>query len=259
MTTTTFHSRVPGGGTAGGDARAKGWERFAAMACNALRDAADILGSYGLGFDHTALDGYWASGSRKAKGSDVVLPMENGITDPLVRALELVRAAAPPEHLISRYQVCFVQQQPRKKQNKLGSKAYTTDIQVRSLVVPDLDLRIEAKVLFGGGDVAAYCGKNGLLRFADAEPYTDQHVGMMLGYSVRRDDAHWFKEIQKTATSLTAVGPFEMLDLDGGRVTGSLVNSHATGQVLVLHMLLPFETNPSARAIDAAPKEKKPK
>ena len=259
MTTTAFHSRVPVGGTVGGDARAKGWERFAAMACDALRQAADILSAHGLGFDHTAAAGYWASGSRKAKGSDVVLPLENGITDPLVRALELVRAAAPPEHLISRYQVCFVQQQPRKKQNKVGSKAYTTDIQVRSLVVPELDLRIEAKVLFGGADVSAYCGKNGLLRFADAEPYTDQHVGMMLGYSVRRDDAHWLKEIQKNATSLTAVGPFEKLDLEGAHVTGSLVTSHATGHVLVLHMLLPFETNPSARAIDSAPKTKKPK
>lgn len=228
------------------------------MACDALRDAANILNAHGLGFDHTAADGYWASGSRKAKGSNVVLPLENGITDPLVRALELVRAAAPPEHLISRYQVYFVQQQPRKRQNKVGSKAYTTDIQIRSLVVPELDLRIEAKVLFGGGDVTAYCGKNGLLRFADAEPYTDQHVGMMLGYSVRRDDDYWLKEIQKTATSLTAVKPFETLDLDGSLVTGSLVTSHATGQVLVLHLLLPFETNPSARAIDAAAKKTKP-
>lgn len=256
MTTKAFHSRVPGGGTASGDARAKVWERFAAMACDALREAAEILDTNGLGFDHTEAAGYWASGSRMAKGSYVVLPQENGITDPLVRALELVRAAAPPEHLISRYQVCFVQQQPRKKQNKVGSKAYTTDIQVRSLVVPDLDLRIEAKVLFGGGDVSAYCGKNGLLRFADTEPYTDQHVGMMLGYSVRRDDAHWLKEFQKAATSLTAVGSFETLDLAGNLITGSLVTSHATGHVLVLHMLLPFETKPSARAIDSAPKTK---
>jgi hypothetical protein len=81
---------------------------------------------------------------------------------------------------------------------------------------------------------------------------------MMLGYSVRRDDAHWFEEIQKTAKSLTAVGPFETLDLEGDHVPGSLVTSHATGHVLVLHMLLPFETIPSARAIDAAPRPKKP-
>ena len=54
---------------------------------------------------------------------------------------------------------------------------------------------------------------------------------------------------------MTAVGPFETLDLEGDHVTGSLVTSHATGHVLVLHMLLPFETNPSARAIDLVGEE----
>lgn len=259
MTLLAFRDRVPGAGDPLGAIRAQLWERFAAITCRAFGDALAILGRHGLGFDHTNVVGYWGTGSRKAKGQAVHLPLENGITDPLVRALELVRADAMPDSFIKQYQICFVQQQPRQKQKKVGSSAFTTDIQVRSLNVPELDLRVEAKVLFGGRDVKAYCGPSGLLRFADKEPYTDRRVGMMLGYSVRHDDAHWLKQIEQESASAPVVGSLEMLDLMGSRVGGTLVASHATGQVLVLHVMLPFETKPSARAIDSAPKPPKPR
>lgn len=249
MTGTAFADLMPMGGN---DMRSRMWQRFASMAVEALQQAAAILNSNGLGFDHTKAAGYWSSRPRRAGRTPVRVPLENGVTDPLVRALELVRRSAANDHLISTLQVYFVQQQPRATQKRVGSKAYTTDIQIRSLTVEHLDLRVEAKVLFAGRDVTAYCGQDGLLRFAHAEPYTDQPVGMMLGYTGRRADPHWLNSIEKKARSLPDVIGFHQVDLGRATVSASLVKSHATGSVLVLHLLLPFETDPSARALDAS-------
>lgn len=254
MTATAFADLMPLGSN---DMRNHMWERFAAMAVEALQQAAAILTSNGLGFDHTKADGYWSTKSRRAGKTHVRVPLENGVTDLLVRALELVRRSAANDHLISTLQVYFVQQQPRAKQKRVGSKAYTTDIQIRSLAVEHLDLRVEAKLLFEGKDVTAYCGQDGLLRFAHAEPYTDQPVGMMLGYTGRRNDPHWLNSIEKKAGCSPDVIGFHELNLGGATVSASLVRSHAAGSVLVLHLLLPFETDPSARALDASSRRRR--
>lgn len=250
-TTTPFRDRVPGSVGFLGSIRAQAWERFAAMAVAALREAAIILHAKGLPFDHEH-EGYWGDGKYRVLGAGVKVPLENGITDSLVRALQIVRTNAPMDHPISELQVYFVQQQPRETQKKVGSKAYTTDIQIRSLKVEYLDLRVEAKVLFDASDVTAYCGNEGLLRFAHPEPYTDQHVGMMLGYSVRHDDAHWLNRIEAKAMPFQPVKPFADVVLDNDVVRTSTTASHATGEVLVIHLMLPFETAPSARALDLA-------
>ncbi|MGA1859863.1 hypothetical protein VH569_28085 [Azospirillum sp. 11R-A] len=248
MTATALGTLLPHGTE---DLQVRLWERFAAMAIESIQQAGVLLASKGLGFDHTLSDGYWSEKPREVYKTKVRVPLENGITDPLVRALEVVRQSAPEDHLISRLQVCFVQQQPRATQKRVGSKAYTTDIQIRSLKVEKLDLRVEAKMLFAGKDVSAYCGPDGLLRFADAEPYTDQPVGMMLGYSARRDDAHWLKLIEGKSKPSDAVIGFHQVGLASGPVSASVLRSHATQNVVVLHMLLPFESDPSARQLDA--------
>jgi hypothetical protein len=228
--------------------RARVWEEFTARVLAALREAMAFL-AHG---DHETKAGYWCTGTRLAKGIKVHLPQEDAITDALTRALEAIRQQSSPDDLLRRRQICFPSQQPRSKQSRLGSSALTTDIQARSLETVYLDLRIEAKVLFGGGDVAHYCGEKGLLRFSDPEPYTDQPVGMMIGYAVRRDDAHWAKSIQAKAGSSKQVKGFQPVAVDGEEVLSSTLLTHAHGEVLVLHLFLPFETKPSARSIDAA-------
>lgn len=232
--------------------KARVWEQFTARTVAALREAATILEQDGLGSDHRKLKGYWGSGKRSIKGTKVQLPRENGITHALTLALEMVRLEALPDDLLSKRQVCFPCQQPRANPSRLGSDALTTDLQARSLESPYLDLRIEAKVLFGGGDVAHYCGGKGLLRFASAEAYTEQPVGMMLAYSVRHDEAYWAERIQAKASPSPEVRSFQHIVLDGDEILSSTLLSHACGQVLVLHLVLPFETNPSARELDAA-------
>jgi hypothetical protein len=231
--------------------KARVWEEFTARTVAALREAMTVLAQHGIGFDHETKRGYWGGGKRSVKGTRVLLPRENAITDALTRALEVVRQDASPDDLLRKRQICFPPQQPRSRQSRLGSDALTTDIQARSLETSYLDLRIEAKVLFGSGDVIHYCGDKGLLRFANAEPYTEQPVGMMIGYSVRHDEAHWANRIQAKASGSPEVRSFQHVTLETEEILSSTLTSHASGEVLVLHLVLPFETKPSARALDA--------
>lgn len=246
-----FRDNVPGSSGFLGRVRAKAWEDFVVMAVEALRQAAAILHARALPNDHQ-VDGYWGDGRYDVLGTAVSLPMENGITDPLVRALDIVRAGAHRNHALKKLQVTVAQQQPRATQYRVGSRALTTDIQIRSLAIAHLDLRIEAKVLFDGGDAATYCGPDGLARFSDPEPYTDQPVGMMIGYSVRREDAHWFDAIARHTAEGPAVRWRSDILLGAETILATLSSSHATGEVLVCHVIIPFETEPSSRALDAA-------
>ena len=232
--------------------RARVWEQFTTRVIAALREAATILATQGLGYDHESAQGYWGAGKRSIRKQAVLLPRENAITHVMTDALEIIRLNAKANDLLHKQQVCFPQQQPRKKQKRVGSDALTTDIQARSLAIPYLDLRIEAKILFGSRDTDHYCGENGLLRFANAEPYTDQPVGMMLGYAVRHTDAHWLKNIEVKASKSSQVKSFNSVMVGSEELLASTLPSHATGEVIVLHVLLPFETKPSARELDAA-------
>lgn len=251
MAVTPLRSHLPGTGVLA-QLRARMWEEFSARTIAALREAASMLASQKLGYDHENAKGYWGSGKRYVRQQAVQLPRENAITHVLSEALEIIREKAASNDLLKKQQVCFPSQQPRKKQNRVGSEALTTDIQARSLRNPHLDLRIEAKVLFGSRDVDHYCGNKGLLRFADAEPYTDQPIGMMLGYTVRHADDHWLNDIVSKGSKAAQVTGFSAVALEDEALLASTLPSAATGTVLVLHVLLPFETKPSARGLDLA-------
>jgi hypothetical protein len=226
--------------------QARVWEEFTGRVVSALRQAMDVLSSG----DHEKKIGYWCKGTRSIKGTKVHLPQEDSITHALTEALEIVRQHSAPDDFLKKRQISFPQQQPRPKQSRLGKSALTTDIRAYSLEEIYLDLRIEAKVLFGSSDVTHYCGEKGLLRFSNPEPYTQQAVGMMVGYSVRHDDGHWTKRIEAKASGVAPVKSFQVIDLGGEELLSSTLASHACGEVLVVHLMLPFETKPSARQID---------
>jgi hypothetical protein len=228
--------------------QARVWEEFTGRIIAALREAANLLANG----SHEAKTGYWCTGTRSVKSTQVQLPQEDAITHALIEALERVRQDASPDDLLRRRQICFPQQQPRSKQSRIGKHALTTDIQAWSLESDFLDLRIEAKVLFAGGDVTHYCGKKGLLRFSDVEPYTDKPIGMMVGYTVRHDDRHWTQRIQAKAKGSPEVKAFQPVIVENEEIFGSTLVSHECGEVLVLHIFLPFESKPSARSLDAA-------
>ncbi|HEY5720899.1 MAG TPA: hypothetical protein VIT45_01120 [Allosphingosinicella sp.] len=232
-----------------GSVRAVVWETFLVNVVALLKSAARRISRGEEGFDYQSRKSWWGSGSYPVLNGHVRLPLENSITDALARACEAIRRGRRPNHFLIEKQIFIAQQQPREQQAQLGDTAYKTDIQIASSSLHYLDLRIEAKRILGGGDVTDYCGEEGLMRFAHAEPYTNQPVGMMLGYIFRHDDVHWQAEIEgrAVANGATCFGT-----LRAGRwiLPSCTVTSPTVGEVLVIHLLLPFESKPSAREMD---------
>ncbi len=226
--------------------RAQVWDEFtksvvAMLECAAARVAAD----HPVAFSRRK--GWWGEGGHKILGHDVRIPLENAVTDALVRTCKDLRGTRRANHFMVQKQVFIVQQQPREMQDQLGSAAYTTDIQFASSSVPYLDLRIEAKRLLGGSHVSDYVGAEGLLRFAHPEPYTVQPVGMMLGYTFRHDRTHWLASIDRQKPS--SVSTLQPLKVGRWTVPGSIVTNPTVGDVLVLHLLLPLPSQPDARRL----------
>lgn len=220
------------------------WGRFVDRVTEALVEAEHIIRNGNAPIDHLAMDGWWRSGPRKIGRTSILVPAENAVTDLLVRTLEGIRGKSDRDDLLRTQEIQFSQQAPRKIQKRIGSAALTTDIRAHSGAIPDLDLRIESKVLFGGGDLTAYCGKNGLLRFGDvAEPYTDAPVGMMLAYTVRHDKAHWKKSIAGKAHGGGDI-------LSAGHIWYASDITRIADCTTVLHLALDFDTDPEARAED---------
>lgn len=242
----TLADRIARGGGLAARMRANMWQDFVAHSLDAIDQAMRVLDTLGLGFDHEAEPTYWRRRTRKVNAVMTKLPEEDAITDVLTRALEHVRENSPATSFLRRNEICFPQQQPRKQQRRLGPHARTTDIQVRSLSRSFLDLRIEAKVLFDTADVAHYCGDKGLLRFSDVEPYTDQPIGMMIGYSLR-DDARWLLDIERRSLRRAEVKSFEDVLVGGRTARISISTRQSSAEVGVLHLLLPFRTSPDCR------------
>ncbi|WP_454882632.1 hypothetical protein [Sphingomonas oryzagri] len=242
----TLVDRLAGSGGVAARARAGMWQDFLAHSLDAIDKAMRVLDAQGLGFDHHAEPTYWRRRARKVDSVTIRLPEEDSVTDVLTRALEHVRENSPATSYLRRHEICFPQQQPRRQQRRLGPHARTTDIQVRSLSRSFLDLRIEAKVLFDTADVAHYCGEKGLLRFSDAEPYTDQPIGMMIGYSLR-DDARWLSDIEQTSSMSVMVKSFEDVLVGERIVRMSISTRQSADDVSVVHLLLPFRTDPDCR------------
>jgi hypothetical protein len=232
-----------------GKIQARVWEDFVTSVMALLKTAGGRIARGEHGYDYQVRKGWFGTGQYKVLGTDVSLPLENAVTDALARACETVRRGRRPNHFLIDKQIFIASQQPRENQNQLGDIAFTTDIKIASLSLNYLDLRIEAKRLLGSAHAAEYCGPEGLLRFAHTEPYTSAPIGMMLGYTLRHDDVHWRSGIRSHAAKL---GVSTFTDLRTGRWTtsASMMNSPTVGDVLVLHVLLPFESRPSARDLD---------
>lgn len=220
------------------------WGRFVDRVIQALVEAEGIIRSGNAPVDYLTMNGWWRNGARKIGRTAILVPAENSITDLLVRTLEGIRGKSDKDDLLRAQDIQFSQQAPRKTQKRIGSQALTTDIRAHSGAFPDLDLRIESKVLFGGNDLTAYCGRNGLLRFGDvAEPYTDAPVGMMLAYTVRHDKAHWKRNIIGKAHGGADV-------LSAGHLWYASDVIRLVDCTTVLHLALDFDTDPEARAED---------
>ncbi|SEK01076.1 hypothetical protein SAMN05518849_12645 [Sphingobium sp. AP50] len=234
-----------------GKIQAQVWEDFITSVLALLRTAGGRIARGDEGYDYKVRKGWFGKGQYKILGTEVALPLENAVTDALTRACETIRRDRRPNHFLIDKHIFIASQQPRETQEQLGDIAFTTDIKIASSTLHYLDLRIEAKRLLGSAHAAEYCGTEGLLRFAHSEPYTSAPLGMMLGYTFRYDDAHWHSSIQ---TQAAKHGVTDFKELRTGRWTtaASLMTSPGVGDVLVLHVMLSFESKPSVRELDGA-------
>lgn len=245
-----IRDRVPVGTKYLDRVRARTWEAFLDRIVELMNEARDCIVRGDMEFDYQARKTWWGTGLYPIRGRTVTLPLENSITDALARSCETLRRSLKPSDFMIRKQISIAQQVPRRIQNALGDAAYTTDLQFASLTLHDLDLRIEAKRIFGADDITEYCGEEGLLRFSHDEPYTDRPVGMMLGYSLRHEHPHWNEAIANHR-QVQGVYQFGSVRIAGLALPTCLAHSRTVGDVLVVHMLMDFESRPSARAIDA--------
>lgn len=241
---------IPGGYVA--EVQGRVWEEFIDHVVGLLIEAADRIVQKKPGFDYQAEASWWATRKRKVRKQDVRIAFEDSVTDALRRSLDSIRKELPSGDFFRRNNIYIAEQQPRLRQRRLGPRAQTTDLQFASLDLDYLDLRVEAKPLFDNNDADRYCGPDGLLRFADSQPYTDKAVGMMLGFTFRHDDDHWHNRIADVASGKYGVDAFETVNAGNRALRTSAMKWRGTNDVRVVHLMLSFPSSPCARDLDTA-------
>jgi hypothetical protein len=117
-------------------------------------------------------------------------------------------------------------------------------------------LRIEAKMLLRDGDIkSSYLSNKGLRRFSDPhEPYTDNEIGGMLAYTISEDRSAWLLKITDALDKSTPIIPNFMHRVHVSadetlfcEVPYALSDEGIRRQVLVFHLVLEFDSVPSAR------------
>lgn len=239
-------------------ARAALWQEFVDVALSVLRRAERDLRSPTTWSRFAQREGWWLGAQRKsANGAKVAVPSEDAITDALMELAEAIRKETLDDDPLKRQQITFDPQVRRPPHPRIGRKALTTDIRIRSLAIPDLEVRIEAKLLFRPKDLTdAYCGDKGLLRFADPRhPYTDRPIGFMLGYALQDHGADWDARIR---TALPGIGQVKSTGEVGAGGETRPVSDMEWGteerqKVSVIHLFMEFDTDPSCRQSASQP------
>ena len=227
------------------------WQSFVDRVLDLLARTEAKLQDATVWQDFAQRDGWWLNASRKsAAGVHVRLPSEDAITDALEEiAKEILRDMRPADPLTDHLD--FDAQVIRPPHRRIGRKALTTDIRVKSTLVEALEVRIEAKLLFSPKDVtSAYLGPKGLLRFADPQaPYTDRPIGIMLGYSLQDHAPDWTSLTRKGLKQVTEVLATDDI-IAGSRqrlVSDLSWGTEERQKVTVIHLHMTYDTEPSCR------------
>lgn len=228
------------------------WESFVDRVIDLLARLEAKLRDAAVWQNFSLREGWWLDSLRmSAAGVSVRLPSEDAITHALEEIAKAILIDTRPADPLTDH-LGFDAQVVRPPHGRIGRKALTTDIRVKSTLVDDLEVRIEAKLLFSPGDiVGAYLGPKGLLRFADPKaPYTDRPIGFMLGYSLQDHAPDW---THLTRVGLKAVDKVSAIDRIAAGSKEHLVSDLSWGgeerqKVSVIHIHMNYETDPSCRA-----------
>ena len=197
-------------------------------------------------------EGFWNAKTRDGPGKmPVLVPSENAITHAIEETAEKILKRKRLEDA-SLPELRLDIQNARRIQPRIGSSALTTDIRIRSHPVDELEMRIEAKVLFAGEDLRShYTSHEGLLRFGDSEaPYTDMPIGAMLSYRLKDVDPDWDQRIDAGLESVKEVLRHGTVTIGREAILASDLTwgSSDDNNVIVLHLGMDYETQPSCRA-----------
>lgn len=227
------------------------WQSFVAKAIGLLERVEERLKDESVWVTFANREGWWLPTKRKvARDVLVKVPGENAITHAIEEiASQILRETRPDDPLTDHLRLDA--QVVRPPHHRIGSSALTTDIRITSCQIQDLEIRLEAKLLFSSGDLKShYLGAKGLLRFADSKaPYTDKPVGCMLGYRLRHSQDHWDGHIFERLEDMTEVTSLGSVDVGGRKAIASELEwgEGDACRVMVLHLGMDYETDPSCR------------
>jgi hypothetical protein len=224
------------------------WSNFIEAVVQTVREAERRLQTPSVWTFYAAKVGWWRRTLQKnANGAQVSIPEENSITEALSAILEDLRNEAGPNHPLYEQNIVFTPQQPRRRQGRIGPRSLTTDIRAHVPGNRELDLRIEAKILFKKGDLRSeFCSERGIRRFADAEnPYTDGPIGAILGYAVSRTIGAWETDLETSLAHVNEVRRTSRVEIDAiPTLTSEIEVGAAERIVIVFNLLMKFQTSP---------------
>jgi hypothetical protein len=258
---TEFRAFFSAGGAAS-EARILLWENTIHQVVRLLQEAERRIRTPQGQSRYTTLQGWWRDKKTRLDAGPARIPSETALTDAILQEIELLREEVvlnigPANSDFANLDLQFSPETPRRQKKGIGNFSKPTDIRIYRLGSEVIDLRIEAKVLVSDGEIAkAYLSKHGLKRFSDpVEPYTDHEIGGMLAYTVSDTRSTWLEKIDAALTkSNPSIPTFRH------RVRATADESlfckvpymfKATGdrsEVLVFHLVLEFDSDPSARS-----------
>jgi hypothetical protein len=237
------------------------WEQMLYQAMRLLDEAQRRVCSADSQKELRKLDGWWRSKKVKIGQTECLVPSEEAISEALWAEMEKIKEEmtlkiGPLDPSMSGVDLLHVfTETPRTVRKGIGRKSKPTDIRFYRTGSEVLDLRIEAKVVLKESDLKPYLSKDGLKRFSDEdEPYTTHEIGGMVAYALTSDKSTWIDRIDGALQN-------EKPPLDTFRQRVKTISdetlfsrvpcklaSTTRDQVLVFHVVLEFECEPTARA-----------
>jgi hypothetical protein len=241
--------------------RALVWEHMLHQAILLLEEAQRRIRTADAQQRLTQLDGWWRPKKSKINGKSVRVPAEEAISEALWEEMERIKEEIilnntnvdPNLSNLDTLQVSL--ETPRRRKKGIGKYSKPTDIRFYRTGSEILDLRVEAKVLLRDRDIPkSYVSAHGLRRFSDpGEPYTDHELGGMLAYTISSEKTVWLSKIHDALNAASPPYPtfkYRVRTLQDETLfcrAPYAAKAALRNEVLVFHIVLEFDGDPSAR------------
>ncbi len=237
------------------------WEHTIHQVATLFREAERRIRSIEGQQRYPALEGWWRRKSHRINGTTgYQVPEETAVSEAFIEEMEnakrdmILNASSLSPDFANIDLLEFAAEVPRRQKKGIGRKAKPTDFRFYRSGLGDVELRVEAKVIVDNKDIAKnYLSSDGLGRFSDPdEPYTDDLIGGMVAYTVTDDRSEWQDRISAGMVSASIANFTYALTQNGQQLLFSQTPyTHAKvppqTEVLVFHLVMELDCNPSAR------------